>query len=246
MKNRYKLQIAYDGTAYNGWQVQPNGTTIQAVLETAFATLSEAGVKVHGSGRTDRGVHARCQVAHVDLVRAWEPIALCRALNGILPPDIRVLRTSCVSCTFHARKSAVTKQYRYFIWNGEIQPPVRRLYTAHVRQPLDIGAMQKAAAHLVGRHDFAAFTANPRRDVASTVRRLYELRAARRGAEITIIATAEGFLYKMVRSLVGFLIRVGEGSQSPSHAREVLQSARRTARVPTAPPEGLFLWQVRY
>jgi tRNA pseudouridine38-40 synthase len=167
-------------------------------------------------------------------------------LNALLPPDIRVLGVRRAGSDFHARRSAVGKEYRYFIWNADVCPPWLRRYRTLVTRPLDIASMREAAAALEGRHDFAAFTANPNRVVESTVRELYALRVTRRGREITIRAHGEGFLYKMVRSLAGFLIRVGEGGAPPDEARRILESRTRTARVPTAPPEGLFLWKVFY
>jgi len=245
-KQRYRIDIAYDGTAYAGWQIQPNGVTIQEKLEQALFELTRHRTKVHGSGRTDQGVHARKQVAHFDLAEDRDPKALARGLNALLPGDIRVSRPVRVDSSFHARRSAVSKEYRYFIWNGENVPPFLRLYRRRVSKRLDVAAMQKAAQTLRGRHDFASFTANPNRPVESTIRTLHELRVTRRGSEITIAAVGEGFLYKMVRSLAGFLTRVGEGAVSPSETAQILSSRRRTARVETAPPEGLFLWNVTY
>lgn len=242
---RYRIDIAYDGTNYAGWQVQPNGVTVQQRLEEALERLTGAAVKVHGSGRTDRGVHARGQVAHFDLPGA-APTSLLRGLNALLPADIRVLRLKRVAADFHARRQATAKEYRYFIWNDEWLPPFHRLYKAHVRRPLNVEAMRAAAARLVGRHDFQAFAANPDRAVESTVRTLWQLRVTRRGREIVIAARADGFLYRMVRSLAGFLIRVGEGEAAPEEAARILATRRRTARVPTAPPQGLFLWKVWY
>jgi tRNA pseudouridine38-40 synthase len=243
---RHKLTVAYDGSAYAGWQVQPGRQTVQGELEKALATLARGAVKVHGSGRTDQGVHAAGQVAHVDLPRIWQGMELRRTLNALLPPDIRLLSAGRVPDVFHARRSAVGKEYRYLIWNDEIMPPFLRRYRTHIRMPLDARAMRSAAAALVGRHDFAAFTANPNRVVESTVRSLTRLDVRRRGKDITIVARGEGFLYKMVRSLVGLLIRVGSGAVPPGEARAILQSRERTARVPTAPPQGLFLWRVQY
>lgn len=243
---RHRITVAYDGSAYAGWQVQPGHRTIQSEIEGALARLAGAPVKIHGSGRTDQGVHARGQVAHFDLPRAIPPANLKRALNGLLPADIRVLAAARARPDFHARRSAREKEYRYFIWNGEILPPWQRSYRAHIRRPLDVAAMRAAAECLVGRHDFASFTANSNREVESTVRRLTGLRVTRRGAEITVSARSDGFLYKMVRSLCGFLIRVGEGAVGPAEARAILASRTRTARVPTAPPQGLFLWRVTY
>jgi tRNA pseudouridine38-40 synthase len=246
MAFRYRLALAYDGTDYAGWQVQPNGIAVQEKLETALNELTGAPVKAHGSGRTDQGVHARRQIVHFDLAKPLAPTRLQKGLNSLLPPDIRVLSIHRAAADFHARRSATGKEYRYFIWNGPWLPPFLRRYRAHVRRRLDVAAMRKAAALLVGCHDFAAFAANPNRLVESTVRRLTGLDVRKRGYEVVIIAQADGFLYKMVRSLAGFLIRVGEGAVSAEQARTILASRERTAHVPTAQPQGLFLWDVRY
>jgi tRNA pseudouridine38-40 synthase len=243
---RYRFDLAYDGTGYAGWQVQPNGLSVQEAVEQAIRRVRGVEAKLHGSGRTDQGVHARCQVAHADLPEGMEPAGLKRALNAVLASDIRILRVRRVPQGFHARRSAVSKEYRYFVWNDDPVPPFLCRYRTPVQRRLDVDAMQGAARLLVGRHDFAAFTANPNRTVESTVRTLHALRVTRKGAEVTIAAVGEGFLYKMVRSLAGWLIRVGEGAVSPAQTREILDSAERTARVPTAPPQGLFLWRVAY
>jgi len=244
--NRYKITVSYDGSAYAGWQVQPNGPTIQAQLEKVLLKVTGEKVKIHGSGRTDQGVHARGQVAHFDLKNARNPSYLKKGLNAVLPLDIRILKIQNADPEFHARRHAVSKEYRYFIRNSEIIPPFIRLYRAHVRKKLDVKTMQRAASLLVGKHDFAAFTSIPNTKVYSTIRNLMKLDVRKRGSDIVILARSEGFLYKMVRSLVGFLIRVGEGAVPPEEARTILYSKQRTARVPTARPEGLFLWHVDY
>ncbi len=243
---RYSLRIAYDGAAYAGWQVQPRRRTVQGELEAALCRLTGVPIKLHGSGRTDQGVHAAGQVAHGDLPHAIPPANLARALNALLPADIRVLGARVAAPDFHARRHALRKEYRYFIWNGALLPPWQRLYRTLVRPPLDVRAMRRAAALLVGRRDFAAFTANPNREVGCTRRRLMRLSVSRRGRELVLRAQSDGFLYKMVRSLAGFLIRVGTGAIPPEEARRILASRTRTARVPTAPPAGLFLWKVWY
>lgn len=243
---RYRIDLSYDGTNYAGWQIQPNGLTVQQVLEETLRELTGQAVKVHGSGRTDQGVHARCQVAHFDLRRELPLDAVTKGLNGLLPRDIRILRARQVPPAFHARRDVVEKEYRYFIHNAEIMPPCLRLYRAHARRKLDLAAMQAAAALFAGRHDFAAFTANPRRHVASTVRTVWECAVRKSGAQVVIVVRGEGFLYRMVRSLAGFLIRVGEGRVASAETAGVLDSRQRTARVPTAPPQGLFLWNVKY
>jgi len=247
MPQRYKMTIAYDGTAYAGWQIQPRNVAVQEVVQNAIRSVTGEAVVVHASGRTDHGVHARGQVVHADFERPRDLTAtLTRGMNAVLPPDIRVLDARPVADWFHARRSVLSKEYRYFIWNDEVVPPFIRAYRTHVRGRLDAEAMAKAASSLAGRHDFAAFTANPNRFVESTVRNLTCLSVKRKGVEIVILARADGFLYKMVRSLAGFLIRVGEGAVHPEAAGRVLLSRVRTAGVPTAPPQGLFLWNVKY
>ena len=243
---RYRMTVAYDGTAYAGWQIQPGNPTVQAALEAAVQGITGEAPKLHGSGRTDQGVHAHGQVAHFDLQKPLDCEVLLKGLNALLPADIRVFRVQRAAADFHARRSAVRKEYRYLIWNSRIPDPSLRLYRTHVRHPLDVQAMQAAARLLVGRHDFAAMAANPNREVGSTIRTLSRLSVTRRGHEILIRAESDGFLYKMVRSLAGLLIRVGEGAVPPRQVAEILASRLRTARVPTAPPEGLFLWKVWY
>lgn len=244
--NRYKITISYDGTAYAGWQIQPNGVAVQEKLESVIHELAREKTKVHGSGRTDHGVHARRQVAHFDLKQVFPAGSFQKSLNALLPPDIRILKVEKVEPCFHARRSAVSKEYRYFIWNADVMPPFLRQYRAHVTRKLNVTAMREAASSLIGQHDFAAFSANPNRKIDSNIRNLAELRIVKNGSEVVIIARANGFLYKMVRSLAGFLIRVGEGAIPASEARTILLSCRRTALVPTATPKGLFLWNVNY
>lgn len=243
---RYRITVAYDGSAYAGWQVQPNQMTVQQRIEEVLQSLSGEIIKVNGSGRTDQGVHAEGQVAHFDLSKKWVCRQLLMGMNSKLPQDIRVLKVARTKPDFHARRSAVKKEYRYFIWNARVMNPSRRFYAIHIRRPLDLKAMQAAATILIGRHDFAAFTANPNRLVESTVREVYSLTVTRTGSRIVIRASSEGFLYKMVRSLTGLLLRVGEGAVTQDEVKEILASKIRTARVPTAPPEGLFLWRVWY
>ena len=245
-KRRYRMIVAYDGTKYSGWQVQPHHKTIQSEMERVIRELTGETVRVDSSGRTDAGVHARGQVVHFDL--ASKPVLwkFQQGLNALLDHDIRVLSVRNAPADFHSRISATGKEYRYFIWNDSIMLPFLRHYRAHVRKPLNVKAMNEAASHIVGKHDFAAFSANPHREINGTVRHLRELKVTKRGSQITIIARGDGFLYKMVRSLAGFLIRVGSGEVEPEVAKTILHSKTRTARVPTAPPQGLFLWKVWY
>lgn len=243
---RLRLTLAYDGTAYAGWQAQPSGHTVQQTLQRAIAAMSGETVVVHGSGRTDAGVHARAQETHFDTDARFTPEAWHRGLNALLPPDIRVNRVRPTTAGFHARRDALCKEYRYLIWNREILPPFLRFYRTHVVKPLDVAAMRAAAGHLTGRHDFSAFSANPNREVPDATRTLSLLEVSHRNGEIVIRAISEGFLYKMVRSLAGHLIRVGCGSVSIDETPVLLASRQRTARVQTAPAQGLFLWRVEY
>lgn len=244
---RFALTIAYDGTAYAGWQIQPGCETIQEKIEQAIEATSSVRIKLHGSGRTDRGVHARGQVAHFDLDTRMTTRSLLFALNSRLPTDIRILSVKHVAPDFHARRTAHSKEYRYTIFNGGILPPQERLYSVQVHRPLNIEKMREAATRFVGEHDFKAFMANPQREVPSTIRIITDFAISKRGSKITIRVRGNGFLYKQVRSMVGMLIRVGHGQESPDHITEMLNSsAPRTARVPSAPPQGLTLWRVWY
>jgi len=243
---RYKLKIAYDGSQYFGWQVQPGKRTIQGQLENAFFSFTGQHIKVHASGRTDQGVHAAGQVAHVDVPSRFSGQSIEKALNALLDNDIRILQVDRSCATFHAQKNAVSKEYRYFIWNNEVMPPFLRYYRTHIPQPLDVECMNQAARMLVGKKDFASFTANPNRKVETTVRHLSALSVKRKGHEVVIIARSDGFLYKMVRSIAGFLIRVGEGAILPLETQTILRTHLRTAKVQTAPPQGLFLWHVYF
>jgi len=245
---RFKLTIAYDGTAYYGWQIQPRFPSVQQAIETELIGITkQESVKVSGSGRTDQGVHARGQVAHVDLACRMKPTAVMNALNSRLPPDIRILKVAKAKPDFHARRSATSKEYRYFVWNDSIMLPDQRLYMAHIHRPLNLRAMRDAARRFVGQHDFAAFTANPQRNVDRTVRTVFSFTVSKRGKVVTFRVRGGGFLYKQVRSMVGFLLRVGEGAEPPEAVTALLDAhTPRTERVPSAAACGLFLWQVWY
>lgn len=244
---RFALTIAYDGTNYAGWQIQPGKATVQEAIEEAIEATSGVRVKLHGSGRTDRGVHARGQVAHFDLDTRMTPRSMLFALNSRLPRDIRIVSAKRVPGTFHARRSAHRKEYRYTVFNGQTLMPCDRLYAVQVHRPLDVGLMREGAARFVGVHDFRAFMANPQREVESTVREIFSFDISRRGAFITFRVRGNGFLYKQVRGMVGMLIRIGHGQEPPGRVTEWLDgAAERTARVPSAPPQGLVLWRVWY
>lgn len=243
---RYRLCIAYDGTDFFGWQYQPGRRTVQGAVEAAVEQLTGAKSRVHACGRTDAGVHARGQTAHLDLARPWESAALQKGLNALLPDDVRVMSLARARGTFHARYDAKGKEYRYSVWNAPVECPLHRRMALHVRSPLDLEAMRRAAGMLVGTHDFAAFSANPHREIGGTVRTLRRLDVSRRGPLVTISAVGDGFLYKMVRSLAGHLLRVGRGAVPAEETVPILESRRRTARVETAAARGLCLWRVFY
>ncbi len=244
---RYKIVLAYDGTAYAGYQCQDNGVTVQQRLEEALALVNRAPVRAYGSSRTDAGVHAKGFVAHFDLDVPIPPANLVRAMNTRLPPDIRVMKAAFARPDFDARKDAKGKEYRYFVYNASILPPHLAPYWTFCHRPLDVEAMQAAAARLVGRHDFVSFAANPHRDLETTVRNIFTFTVKKTGPRVVFSVTGDGFLYKQVRSMVGFLLSVGKGGEKPEAVTELLEAAApRTARVQTAPGKGLFLWRVWY
>jgi len=247
MSTRYKIKVSYDGTNYSGWQVQPRHRTVQGELERLMAEMTSVKhVRIESSGRTDTGVHARAQVAHFDLKNPVDPKYFQRGLNAQLDRDIRVVTCEQVSSDFHARFSAVGKEYRYFIYNGLIVPPTKRLYRLQEGRPLNMDQMRRAADRLVGEHDFAPFSANRKVPIKSTVRTIHSFYVRKHGADITLEVQGNGFLYKMVRGLAGFLIQVGLGRLEPEAVQDILDHGKRTATVPTARPHGLFLWKVFY
>ena len=247
MTRKYKAVIAYDGTGYSGWQCQSNAVGVQQVVEEALAWLEGAPVRIYGSSRTDAGVHAKGFVAHFLLSKPIPPKNLVRAMNARLPDAIRVMRASYAKDDFDARLSAKGKEYRYQLYQSDILPPHLAPYWTFCHRPLDLEAMRKAAAHFVGRHDFVAFAANPNRELESTVRRIFSFEVRKTGPRYVFIVRGDGFLYKQVRSMVGFLIAVGKGREPPGAVRSLLGAkAPRTARVATAPARGLFLWKVFY
>ena len=245
-RRHFKLTIAYDGTNYAGWQLQPNGSTVQEFIEGALAKMAGGAVRVHGSGRTDAGVHAKAQVANCSFRSALTTATLVRALNANLPVDIRVERVQEVGTRFHARFSAKGKEYRYQIDCGAVADPFLRAYAWHHPRPLNVVAMRQAARLLKGCHDFAALSANPMRPVETTVRTVSRLSVTKRGSLLTIVVVADGFLYKMVRSIVGGLVKVGEGRMTVEELQKLVKTKKRSALVETAPAHGLFLWRVFY
>jgi tRNA pseudouridine38-40 synthase len=248
---RLRLKIAYDGGPFQGWQSQSHGDTVQDRLEAAFAALC-AGVRipVHGSGRTDAGVHALGQVAHADVPGASQhsPARWVAALNAHLPPQIRVMAVRPAPSTFHARFSARGKVYRYRIWNAPVLPPLETGRAWHVPSKLDLGVMQTAAASFLGRHDFARFAANRGTAPEDTHRTIHRADIRRRaGGLVTLEVQGDGFLYKMVRLMTGQLVRCGQGRAAPDSIAQLLAEPQLAPKVSfAAPAEGLCLVRVLY
>ncbi len=240
-----KLTLQYDGTEYVGWQRQASGVSIQALLEEALAPLEGAPVTVTGAGRTDAGVHALAQVASVPLTVAVDEDTLQRALNHKLPADVRVVSVERAPDGFHARFAARAKTYEYRIVNGPFLSPFERRYAWHLPHPLNVGAMQAAAAALVGTHDFAAFQ-GAGGSVKTTERQITSLEVDFDSPHLSIVVSADGFLRHMVRTIAGTLVEVGAGRATPAWVAEVLESRDRSRAGPTAPAHGLFLVSVDY
>jgi tRNA pseudouridine38-40 synthase len=246
---KIKLVIAFDGTGYQGWQVQKIGTGVQEKVEAALAQLFPAKPRLHSSSRTDTGVHALGMVAHFEVPRAElriPPRKLLLALNAWLPEDIRVSAVTRAPRDFHARFSAAGKQYRYFVWNHPGMNPLLRTTAWHVPRTLDLAAMRRAAALFTGRHDFSSFTANPGYARESTIRTLSRCQIQKRGPLLTFIIEGDGFLYKMCRGIVGTLVQTGLGKFSEKEVDLILTKRDRRVAGMTAPAQGLVLWKVLY
>lgn len=242
---RVKLTIAYDGTNYCGWQIQPNGITIEEVVNKALRKLTGENITVIGASRTDSGVHAMGNVAVFDTETTIPPERIAMAVNRILPEDIVVVKSEEVALDFHPRYCDCEKTYEYHIVNTRTLIPTKRLTNYFVSYELDIEKMRKGAAYLLGEHDFASFC-NIKTDVENTVRTVKELEILKNNEEITIRISGNGFLYNMVRIIVGTLIRVGRGFYQPEQVKEILEAKNRKAAGVTAPPHGLMLMEIRY
>jgi tRNA pseudouridine38-40 synthase len=243
---RWKCVCAYDGRNFSGWQSQPDGNGVQDRVERRLREILGREVRIHGSGRTDAGVHALGQVFHFDAAWAHGAAKLRAALRAGLPPAIFVRTVKPAAAGFHARFSATGKIYFYQLHQGGPADPFLQAFCWSVPQRLDLEAMRDAARRLTGRHDFRPFAASNGAERRDTMRHLRRLEITGRGARWRITAEADGFLYKMVRSLVGALVAVGQGKLAPAEVETILHGARRTAAVQTAPAQGLFLARVRY
>ena len=247
---RYRLILEYDGAPFVGWQRQENGPSVQAALESALARISEGDVAVTGAGRTDAGVHALGQVAHMDLARDWDGFRLSEALNHHLrPAPIAVLEAALVDPEFHARFDAVERRYLYRVALRRAPLAVEAGRAWRIGRALDVDAMREGASHLIGRHDFTTFR-SVQCQARSPVKTLDALDVSAvdgaTGPEVRIESRARSFLHNQVRSLVGTLERVGSGKWPPERVAEALAACDRAACGPVAPPDGLYLLEVRY
>jgi tRNA pseudouridine38-40 synthase len=248
-KMKFKLVIAYDGTAYQGWQVQKVGTGVQEKIEAAFGKMFPSVKRIHSSSRTDTGVHALGMVAHVEIPKAEFKMPVGRlalALNAFLPVDIRVLSTSRVPEKFHARFDAKGKQYRYFVWNHAVMNPLLQNRAWHFPMKLDLAKMRAAAKLFLGKHDFKSFAGTRSYEMESNVRTLTRCDIKKSGAQLAFIIEGDGFLYKMCRGIVGTLAQVGQGKIPLAKVQNIVASRDRRVAGMTAPAHGLVLWKVFY
>ncbi|MCC7497303.1 MAG: tRNA pseudouridine(38-40) synthase TruA [Bryobacterales bacterium] len=245
---RIRITVSYDGTEYHGWQLQPGLATIQGVLEQILGGIEGRPVAVHGSGRTDAGVHALAQAAAFDLTNPIPVTNLRKAVNRLLPPDIRITSAEETGPDFHPRFNARAKTYEYRIFRGEVCPPFERRYVYHHPYPLDEDAVAEAAGLFVGAHDFAAFAAADQTDVPGTprVRTVFSSAAWRDCDRLLFRIRGSGFLKHMVRNMTGLLLEVGKGNLSPDDVRERLATPAAFRPGPAAPARGLFLISVEY
>ncbi|WP_429844523.1 tRNA pseudouridine(38-40) synthase TruA [Brevibacillus sp. FIR094] len=242
---RLRCVLAYDGTDFSGFQVQPDQVTVQGEIEAALNRVTGEDIQVSGSGRTDAGVHARGQVIHFD-TSSNIPMDKWRfVLNNQLPDSIVIRTVEEVDASFHARFDVQVKEYRYCIDNNPVADVFRHRYADHVRFPLDVDAMQQAAHYLVGEHDFTSFC-SAKTYVEDKVRTVYGLTVEKIGNEVWVTCRGNGFLYNMVRIIVGTLVEVGQGKRSPAELREILVACDREKAGKTAPAMGLTMWEVVY
>jgi tRNA pseudouridine38-40 synthase len=242
----HKLTIAYRGTAFSGWQRQTAKRTVQECIEAALEKIWGHAISLQGSGRTDTGVHALGQIASFNASRLHAALVLRRALNANLPHDVRIVKCQLVSPAFHARFDAKGKTYRYLVWNGHVQDPFTLDTHWHVPREVNFAAMRRAARLLLGRHDFATFTSNPGYERESTVRTMKRASLVRKGETLVFHFSADGFLYRMVRNLVGAIVRVGLGKITVEDFGRILRACSRSEAPATAPACGLYLMNVTY
>jgi len=244
---RLKLTVAYDGRPFSGWQSQPNENGIQDHLKRAFSRIASAPVKLHGAGRTDSGVHALGQVAHVDVPRhKLSPAGWTSAVNAHLPAEIRLIRCQPVSTDFHAQYSAVGKIYRYRIWNASVLHPLEIGRSWHVPYLLEFGLLRAICDQLTGTHDYASFAANRGKAAETTTRTIHKIQIRHQKELIILEFDGNGFLYKMVRMLTGAIVRVASQRADLNWSAELLTNPGKNKTNYTAPAEGLYLVRVKY
>jgi tRNA pseudouridine38-40 synthase len=244
--NRYKCIISYDGSGFSGYQVQPNKRTVQSQIESVLAKIHKGSVvKIAASGRTDAGVHAKGQVIHFDSALSLPEDKWELALNSMLPEDISVLSVEKADSAFHVRFDASGKEYRYFLYQSPKRDPFQRNYAYHYPYPLNLAVMRKACTFLLGTHDFSSFC-SARTEVEDKVRTIETIEISQDGDRISFRFIGNGFLYNMVRILVGTLIEVGSGKRQPEERVGILEKRDRRYAGKTAPGQGLYLWKVFY
>lgn len=244
----YKLTIAYDGRNYSGWQIQPNGLSIQEIIQNKIAIILKEKIIVHGSGRTDAKVHAMNQTAHFHISIKIDERRFLHSLNALLPMDIRIKSIEEMPFEFHARYKATGKIYHYHIYLDRVIDPFKYHYRWHVHQKLDLESLRSAAKLFLGTHDFTSFTNETHKGtvVYDSIRTLLRLDVILEDGGIRLEFEGDGFLYKMVRNITGFLVEVAKGKRSSSEISYILQAKDRTKSGPAAPPQGLFLMDVLY
>ena len=242
---RIMLTVAYDGTNYHGWQYQNNGKTIEGELNKALSSLLQKNIEVIGASRTDAGVHAMCNAAVFDSDAGIPAEKYSYALNQMLPDDIRIRKSEEVPADFHPRKTDTVKTYEYRIDCEEFADPLKTRYAYFTYVPLDASKMQEAAFHLIGTHDFKSFC-SVNTTATTTVRTIYDIQVIRDGVDIIVRITGNGFLYNMVRIIVGTLMDVGRGKYTPDKVKDILEATDRTAAGPTVPACGLMLKELHF
>lgn len=248
MKRTYRLDLMYDGTAYSGWQIQPHSDSIQQIVQEAVRTLVREEVHVIGSGRTDAGVHALRQVAHFRCSKEMDLQSTLKSLNGILPQDIRVTSVLEMPNSFHAQRSAIGKEYHYFICLAPIVSPFERLYRYHFHHPVDLDLLRQASLLFIGTHDFTSFANAAHTGAAkkNAVRTLMRLDVVTLPDGVLLQFEGNGFLYKMVRNIVGMLLDVSTGKRGVADIPKIFAAKDRRLAARAVPPQGLFLINVFY
>lgn len=244
-KKRVRLTVAYDGTNYHGWQVQPNGITIESELNRVLSELFQEDIQVIGASRTDSGVHALGNIAVFDTAARMPAGKIAYALNQRLPEDIRIQKSEEVGGEWHPRHVKSRKTYEYRVCRGQFPMPVKRLYSLFTYHKLDVERMGKAVSYLEGEHDFKSFCQTGAQ-VDSTVRTIYSAQVEEEGSDLVIRICGSGFLYNMVRIIVGTLLEIGQGKRDPADIVTILQARDRRMAGPTAPAHGLMLIKYEY